>query len=117
MLLLDVRPENVYLQNHILIAKQWKMVESDVKWLFNATGFLTEFTFIVIYDETSTRDLSESILCLLDHLQTCTYYVLLCLGIIKILSLLESHGCSDLLVLDGGYENFLKLYPYLCTNK
>ena len=75
MLLLDVRPENVYLQNHILIAKQWKMVESDVKWLFNATGFLTEFTFIVIYDETSTRDLSESILCLLDRLQT---YLILC---------------------------------------
>ena len=62
MLLLDVRPENVYLQNHILIAKQWKMVDSNVKWLFNTSGFLTEFTFIVIYDETSTRDdLSESI--------------------------------------------------------
>ena len=63
MLLLDVRPENVYLQNHILIAKQWKTVKSSVKWLLNASGYLTEFTFIVIYDEMSTKDnLSEGTL-------------------------------------------------------
>jgi len=62
MLLLDVRPQNSYLQNHILIAKQWKIVESNVKWLLNSSDFLTEFTFIVIYDETSLRDnLTEGI--------------------------------------------------------
>lgn len=75
MLLLDVRPENEYLQNHILIAKQWKMVESNVKWLFNATGFLTEFTFIVIYDETSMRDdLSESTLLVRLFTDLCMFF-------------------------------------------
>lgn len=60
MLLLDVRPQNSYLHSHILVAKQWKMVESNVKWLLNPSGFLTEFTFIVIYDEISLKgNLSE----------------------------------------------------------
>ena len=62
MLLLDVRPQNSYLQNHILVAKQWKIVESNVKWLLNPSDYLTEFTFIVIYDEMSSGDnLSEGI--------------------------------------------------------
>lgn len=62
MLLLDVRPQSSYLQNHILIAKQWNTVENSMKWSLNSSGFLTEFTFIVIYDETSLRDnLSEGI--------------------------------------------------------
>ena len=39
------------------------------------------------------------------------------LGVTKMLSLLESHGCADPLVLDGGYQNFFKLYPYLCTDR
>ena len=77
MLLLDVRPHDVYLQNHILIAKQWKMVDSNVKWLFNASGFLTEFIFIVIYDEKSTRDdLSESTLLVGLFTSPCTYVIL-----------------------------------------
>ena len=92
------------------------MVESNVKWLFDASGFLTEFTFIVVYDETSTRDdLSESNL--LVGLCTRVYCLVLMLGVTKILSVLETHGCADPLVLDGGYESFLKLYPFLCTNR
>ena len=75
MLLLDVRQEIVYLQNHILIAKQWKTVESSVKWLFNASGYLTEFTFIVIYDEMSTKDnLSEGTL--RNHVECSSVYFL-----------------------------------------
>ena len=54
---------------------------------------------------------------LLDCLQAYVYSLMVIVGITKNLSLLESHGCSDLLILDGGYENFLKLYPYLCTNR
>ena len=61
MLLLDARSQDSYVQNHILIAKQWITVESNVKWLLNPSGYLSEFTFIVIYDETSVDDsLSES---------------------------------------------------------
>ena len=62
MLLLDVRPQNSYLHNHILIAKQWNMVENNVKWLLSPSSFLSDFTYIVVYDEASLRDnLSEGI--------------------------------------------------------
>lgn len=62
MLLLDVRPQNSYLHNHILIAKQWNTVENNVKWLLSPSSFLSDFTYIVVYDEASLRDnLSEGI--------------------------------------------------------
>ena len=32
-------------------------------------------------------------------------------------SLLGSHGRADPLVLDGGYQKFLNLYPYLCSDR
>jgi len=40
-----------------------------------------------------------------------------CVDVTKMLSLLTSHGCTDPLILDGGYQNFLKQYPYLCTDR
>lgn len=119
MLLLDVRPQNSYLQNHILTARQWEMIESNIKWLFNPSGFLTEFTFIVIYDETSMKNnLSEGNLHVA-YVYIVQVYIPLYFhsGISKMLSLLASHGCTDPLVLDGGYKKFLELHPYLCTDR
>ena len=77
MLLLDVRPQDSYLHNHILIAKQWNAVESSMKWLLNPSGFISEFTYIVIYDEASLRDnLSEGIASYLDRVYLCNSFVL-----------------------------------------
>ncbi|XP_065906257.1 serine/threonine/tyrosine-interacting-like protein 1 isoform X2 [Dysidea avara] len=98
MLLIDVRLQDCYLASHILVAKQWKIIQNDVRCLLNPSGFLEEFTFVIVYDESSKSDNASQ-------------------DVTEMLSMLESHGCTNPLVLNGGYQEFLKQYPFLCLDR
>ena len=53
MLLIDIRAQDRYIASHILVAKQWKIIQNSVKYILTPSGFLEEFTFVIIYDESS----------------------------------------------------------------
>jgi len=56
MLLIDIRAQDCYVASHISVAKQWKIIQNGVKCLLNPSGFLKEFTFVIVYDESSKYD-------------------------------------------------------------
>jgi len=75
MLLIDIRAQDCYIASHILVAKQWKIIQNSVKYVITPSGFLEEFTFVIIYDEASKYgDVSQGTA---PHLLTVFYIVYL----------------------------------------
>lgn len=56
MILIDTRTQDSFLASHILVAKLWQTVQCDVKCLLNPSGFLEDFSLVIVYDESSKSD-------------------------------------------------------------